>query len=263
MVPKEYRQLLDYISPAAFKVIDWKKAVVQFAKISKNMINQKDAVALAENIAKSLPDTVYCDPMAPKIKVPAFKNLNLAETILDIYFGQLFSEEGFFMDLRLHHFNRADGGVLWRPSGLRYKFSKEFRTGMLAIYEGYYMNKKIRLEQGMQMTGLITDKNNEDYIKSTIDILLKHFGDANNSEVNFQLSEFRASFHQLFTHLKEYQVSLPADFLFLGIYLVTLYSALEQIGHPIDVKKCFLSAWSRNNQLTPKTKQNTELPLNL
>jgi predicted unusual protein kinase regulating ubiquinone biosynthesis (AarF/ABC1/UbiB family) len=247
LIPDEYKPLLEYISPAAFKVIDWKHALKQFVASSKNAMGEAFARKVLE-ANKTL--------LAPKLQTLWQKKSDhseapdkrlLAETILDTYFGQLYSHVGCFLDLRLSNFSCQSSGVVWHPSTFIHSFSPDFSKGMLAIYEGYYFDNPKRMQEGMKTVGLIKSSDPKE-IEEISRLLFSHFGDASAESVSFNLDHFKASFHNLFLHLKANQIRLPSDFLFLGIYLVTLYLALSKLGEELDVKTVFTHVWERNAQ---------------
>jgi len=78
--------------------------------------------------------------------------------------------------------------------------------------------------------------------------LFSHFGKAGEGPVLFELNKFKKSFHELFLHLKRNDLRLTSDFLFLGIYLVTLYLSMSKLGEPLDVKNGFIKVWERNEK---------------
>ncbi len=245
-VPKEYRDLLDFVSPAAFKVIDWKSLLGDFRAVSKSLFDEEAAaMLLRENQPLLLPAvTMSAEPIDGE---DVAKTARTGQLILDVYFSQFFSRQGMFLDLRLSRFQRAGRDIVWSPQRLRYRFAEPFRLGMLDIYAGYYFNEPEQMRAGMVSAGLIDGDTSQAGFEETIDLLFAHFGEASNSKVKFDLASFRESFHSLFLHLKTHDITLPSDFLFLGVYLVTLYWGLEQIGVGLDVQKAFQESWQRNH----------------
>ena len=116
------------------------------------------------------------------------------------------------------------------------------------IYEGYYFENHHKLTEGMLKVGLITDTNPAT-VEEIKKLLFSHFGEASDKEVIFELDHFKASFHSLFLYLKKNKIQLSSDFLFLGIYLVTLYLTLSKIGQPVDVNSCFRRSLERNRKI--------------
>ncbi len=250
-VPKEYRLLLDYISPAAFKVVDWKGAMTQFMALSKHTFDKSFLKELAEANVKLFSSQVQLKNLQGTEEMhfegSELTKTQFAELILDIYFSQFFSGSGVLLDLRLKHFENKNGYVIFDPGSFVHSFKTKFRRGMLEIYRGYYQNRPEKMESGMLAVGLIKNSDPAE-IEETKEILFSHFGEANKSQVEFSLEHFKRSFHDLFLYLKQKDIRLTSDFLFLGTYLVTLYLALSKIGTPVNVKKVFEQAWERNQK---------------
>ena len=248
MIPEDYRALMEYISPAAFKVINYKKAMIQLLKISKNSINQKQVREVTAAHQDLMGDHLRISKLATSEELEDVDQLKLAEQILDIYFSQFFSLSGCFLDLRLKHFKASKTILHWNPSSFVHRFDAEFSDGMLLIYEGYYFENHNKLTEGMVKVGLITDTNPA-AVEEIKKLLFSHFGEASDKEVIFELDHFKASFHSLFLYLKKNKIQLSSDFLFLGIYLVTLYLTLAKIGQPVDVNFCFRRSLERNRKI--------------
>ena len=247
-VPKEYRALLDYISPAAFKVVDWKKALAQFVELSRHAFDKIYVQSLAQRNIKLFSSRVQLkDSVAPSQSVDrSVGDTQFAELILDIYFSQFFSDHGVLLDLRLKHFENNKSHLSFDPGSFVHIFEPKFRDGMMEIYQGYYRNDPAKMASGMLAVGLVKTPD-LDEIEETKKLLFSHFGEVGQGPVKFNLDHFKKSFHELFLHLKKKNIRLSADFLFLGIYLVTLYLALSELGQPVDVKKCFIDSWNRNS----------------
>jgi predicted unusual protein kinase regulating ubiquinone biosynthesis (AarF/ABC1/UbiB family) len=247
-IPKEYRSLLDYISPAAFKVVDWKKAMAQFLELSKHALNKSYIEDLAQSNVELFSPRVQLrqTEVADLSDAGPLADSQVAEFILDTYFSQFFSNKGTLLDLRLKHFVNTKGHLLFDPGAFVHRFEQKFRTGMLEIYQGYYLSDPQKMENGMLAVGLVK-KPDPEKIEYTKKLLFSHFGEADQGPIEFNLEHFKQSFQELFLHLKKENIRLSSDFLFLGIYLVTLYLALSKIGQKVDVKKCFIDSWERNS----------------
>jgi hypothetical protein len=78
-----------------------------------------------------------------------------AKTILALYFGQLFSPHGVFLDLRSSHFHHTEQ-LLWHPGALWTKFSPTFREGLIEVYDGFYLEKDDLYKHGLIKIGLLS-----------------------------------------------------------------------------------------------------------
>lgn len=250
-LPRGFRSLLDYISPAAFDVIDWKSALKSSGRISKELLFESSVPRLCTQIAPHLPHGLCVEhgPSARGEQVisDSFPQDWQAQLILKIYFLQLWLEQEVFLDLRSDRFqNSQTGAIHWRPNGLWTRFSNTFVRGMKLTYCGFYDGKSDDLENGLSLLQLtpshLSDSNRDELLA----LLKNHFGTGKDGPMSFKLSDFMSSFDQLFCFLKVNRVTVPADFLFLGVQLVTLYLHLEELGVSTDVRQAL--AWVRVTQ---------------
>ena len=79
-------------------------------------------------------------------------------------------------------------------------------------------------------------------IAPAADAFERAFGGERKSAARFLLTEFRATFHEVFLRCLETRTTLQADFLTLGITLATLYDHLELDGGTYDVAACYARA---------------------
>jgi len=162
LVPKEYRPLLDYISPAAFRVINWKSAVAQFVSLSKHALENDYLEDLSAYNRRFLSENINLEKKQTDLKSFSEVDKRFAGQILDIYFSQFFSNKGCFLDLRLKNFGEHEGMLSWNPCSFAHTFEKKFRIGMLAIYEGYYFENSAQMKNGMLAVGLIKSRDQEE-----------------------------------------------------------------------------------------------------
>lgn len=248
-VPKEYRELLDYISPSAFRVVDWKSALGLLLNMGKRSFDKEHMQEIAQ---ASLAYTSKHLTLVEKLEIDTSESTELDAAIghhaLDLYFSQFFSTEHTLIDLRPGCFRMSQQQCHYQPGRLSHEFSTSFKHGMLDIYAGYYLDQPEQLQSGLEAVGL-TSQNDSDESKERItNLLLTHFGTADQGAITFSLKQFTESFHALFTYLKSQNKTLDSDFLFLGIYLVTLYQTLAKIPEPLDVREVFKATWKRNHK---------------
>lgn len=255
-VPSDYRALLDFISPEAFKVIEWKTAAAQFIQLTKQSMDSEKISSAAKESSRilaidlSLKGQNYRSASGQEIddsKHAGETETRFEHEVLDVYFSQFFSTKGVFLDLRAKFFRTSEySGTVFAPSSFVHTFDEKFRLGLLDIYEGYYLSRPKKMENGLLALGLVKNGDPEK-IEETKKLLFSHFGDADQGLVSLELTHFKKSFHALFRYLKRESITLTSDFLFLGIYLVTLYLCLAESNQKVDVKKAFLTSWRRNS----------------
>lgn len=176
-------------------------------------------------------------------------------TVLEVFFSQLFSEAGFFIDLREHGFSLNSETVFWNPPNLWYHLDHNFRTGLIKVYDGYFFGPFSYAEEGLADLGILTEDHAAN--QKVVDLLLSHFGSDGERNVLFEIDPFAKSFDQFFSYLKEKNISLDANFMYFGLYLVTLYICLDKLKVPLDARTAFLNA---RNRLTKEKPDSQEEP---
>ena len=144
--------------------------------------------------------------------------------------------------MRSERFNRGEDKLFFEPNGLYYKFSPTFIKGLSEVYDGFYRQKPETFEQGLINIQLISPGDSEEVKNRIRELFTSHFGDALKGPVHFEMDVFQESFHQIFSYLYEQNKSLPTEFTFLGLYLVTLYMNLSEIDEALDIKKAYLAS---------------------
>jgi hypothetical protein len=75
-----------------------------------------------------------------------------------------------------------------------------------------------------------------------MEIFRTHFGAAQTGNVHFKLENLRSGIVSMAQFLLERKTRIKKDFLYLGIYLVTMYGTLEETGEALPVKDIYLSS---------------------
>ncbi len=236
LVPKEFQVFLKHIGPSAFKIISVKEASSALYGLSQSYLNSKEAKALQEKVKPLLPSGVDMGSVTDSA-VPAEAESEYGHKILQIYFSQIQSTDGLFLDLRQKHFQWNDDHLIWQPSNLQVKLNEPFRQGLHSVYRGFYSDNSEELDDGLLKMGLVKKGASQEEKQELKQLLLDHVGSDSPTAVNFELQKFSNSFEKFFAYLKKNNVKLSADFLHLGIYLVSLYLNLDSINKPLNVQK--------------------------
>ncbi len=236
LVPKEFQVFLKHIGPSAFKIISVKEASSALYGLSQSYLNSKEAKALQVKVKPLLPKGVEMGDVSDS-SVPANAEKEYGHRILQIYFSQIQSTEGLFLDLRQKHFQWQEDHLIWQPSNLQVRLKESFRQGLHSVYLGFYSDNPKELDAGLLKMGLIKESASEQEKQELKQLLLDHVGSDSPTAVNFELQKFSDSFEKFFAYLKRNNVKLSADFLHLGIYLVSLYLNLDSINQPLNVQK--------------------------
>jgi hypothetical protein len=99
------------------------------------------------------------------------------------------------------------------------------------------------LERSAEKLGLVGKDFTNMQRTDLFQLLERHFGRGKSANIIFSLNDFIKSFDELFSFLKDNNIRISSDFVFLGAYLVTLYMSLDTVGEPLspsDAIKQFL-----------------------
>ncbi len=136
--------------------------------------------------------------------------------------------------------SNGKGQIYWRPNGLWKVLDADFRRGMLSVYEGYYHDQPELLRQGLRRVGLIKDGFSQTLVSDVEKMILDYIG-GETSNQQFKVEHFTENFEKLFQFLLKQKIVLSPDFLYLGIYLASLYIHLEELGGNYDVRRAFFN----------------------
>ncbi len=232
LIPQEYLPLMRAISPSAFSVVDWKPLVRESPQLLKRISQREGVEALRLSLGTKLPSATESTP-------------NIGQAALEIYFAQILSTDGLFLDLRRKHFSIDENQkVSFSPNGFWVQWQEPFRSGLLKIYSGYYESQMDKIDLGLAEVGLIHNEMSPDKVLEVRNMLLSHIGGDYNQQ-KFLIADFTASFERFFDFLLKNKIQLSVDFLYLGIYLASLYHCLQEVGGTYDVQKCFLKVKGR------------------
>ncbi len=240
ILPGILKEFVKHVPTVLFEVIDWNELAAELPKLSKRLIqkegyhnilqSQKSVLAPLDVVLKETPFTTQSIP----------KEKWVAEKLISIYFAQIFSPHGLFLDLKLAHFNYQNSLMEWNPSSLWIKFDDSFSLGMQEIYEGFYLENDEIFRQGLKRTGLLSEKWSISDQNELTNLFKSHFGASVHDEITFNVETFKESMSKISEFMLRRKVKITKDFLYLGIYLVSLYSSLEFISTPINVRDIYL-----------------------
>ncbi len=166
----------------------------------------------------------------------------LGQGVLEIYFSQLYSNDGQFLDLRLQNFRVLETQELeWKPSKYIYHFPKKFRSSLLELYRGFYCEDEQKLEQALLDLNLMNSDDSPETKIELKNLMIQHFGEGKTAPISFEIEKFKTSFFQLFDFFAQHEKKIPADFFFLGLYLFSLYLNLNEISGKFPVREIFLA----------------------
>lgn len=240
ILPGVLKELVKHVPTIMFHLVDWNELMGEIPKISRRILQKEDYDAIFDN-QKDYLSKLKISLRSESLSHPGgFKELWISEKVLQLYFSQLFSPHGVFLDLRSQNFGIDAPYLLWHPTGLWIKFSPKFQEGLIHIYDGFYQNDENLYRQGLVEIGIMK----EDWPAQDKDelgqIFKTQFGSSQEGAIKFNLEDFKNSMLLVANFLIKKKVTISKDFLYLGIYLVTLYSFLEESGQKLEVKNEYL-----------------------
>jgi hypothetical protein len=240
ILPGVLKELATHVPTVLFKVVDWSelgheipvlsRRIIQGEGYSEIFLKQQDFLSpLDINLTQTEPQSSG-----------EFQGPRIAQQWLHLFFAQLFSPHAIFLDLRTHHFAVEDNKLKWHPNNLWTRLRPDFQAGLVKIYDGFYYENRDLYFEGLMQTGLMAKDWSDADREQLAELFKNQFGSSLGDEMHFTLDSFKDSLIEISHFLLEKKVNITKDFLYLGIYLVTLYSALERLGTPLSVKKEYL-----------------------
>jgi hypothetical protein len=245
ILPGVFKELSKHVPSVLFQAVDWGELASEIPKISRRILQREGYDDLYQQQKRLLEPYNILLTADPVKHAPRSIPKSLAEKWLILYFTQLFSHDGLFLDLRLEHFELDKETLKWHPSSLWVQFNSPFRQGLLRVYEGFYLENDEDYHQGLQEIGLLRDDFSEADKRELGDLFKKQFGKGLHEEISFELNHLRDSIIGMSHFMLNKKVKVSKDFLYLGIYLVTMYSALEKCDSTLPVKDIYLSVRGR------------------
>jgi len=228
----KFSDIMELVSPALFKVMPVGGLRKVAAKLTRNRLSGKRFERATAARAEAIGDMALNVSLGPLPRAASPTEQSDGETVLELYFAQLFDDAPVILDLRRDRFARVDGELIWEPKAYFVNFDPEFKRAMQGIYEGFYAEDDEQFESSLAQMGL----------EGVADLFRAHFGEGDQSAVEFDVEHFRDTFMQIFEHCKEEGVELHHDFVALGINLATLYEHLGSLGGAYDVRSAYFSA---------------------
>jgi len=232
----EWKQLTSFVSPAFFEVLSVREMLARGRVLLVSTSDQTYRRAVVERgrTLAGLPlgirlDGTESDPPDDLLGDDASAR---ARRIVTLYFHQLYSDSPTLLDLRASAFGSQDAGPLsWSPKPWVCAWESQFLANLRDVYAGFYADDDTRFGRGLD--GL--------NIRVAEDLFRKHFA-TERSDHRFVMSDFVRTFHDVFVRCREEGKQLQVEFLPLGIYLASLYDALDGADVSVDVGACHAAA---------------------
>lgn len=237
LLPAFFKEVITHIPTLALKSVDWKGLLRELGpvliRLGKDDL-ESDKIDILKN---EIPLEINFANHNQEIE-----NQEFYQKVLELYFAQLKNPNGLVLDIRQKYFSFKNSQLTWSPNNVWFKFDNNFRSNLVKIYQGFYYEDDDLFRSGLKDIGLAKNLNG-DKTKELENLFKRHFGAGGSEPIHFKLAEFQESFYHMFKFFVDNKIELKSDFMFLGIYLVTLYMTLENADEKLDVKKCFLNVF--------------------
>lgn len=236
-LPGVLKEIMKHIPTVLFDTVEWGVLAHEFPKVSKRYL-QKEGFAELFAHQKS-----FLDPYDILLKSSIDKRSPLSSqvgnSVLKLYFLQIHSPYGIFLDHSENHFDLIEQKFVFSPNPLWTKFDPLFQTGLIKIYDGYYFEDNQMFLQGLYECKLMNPSWDEHKKQQMMDLFKDNFGISKDENMSFRLDQFKDSFMKIADFLLENKVKIGPDFIYLGISLITMYSCLEKLNTEANVQKIY------------------------
>jgi hypothetical protein len=241
ILPGVLKELSKHVPTVLFQTVEWTELASEIPIISRRIIQKEgfSELYLAQEKLLALYKIRLSDQPVAQTTIP--RGNWVGEKILTLYFAQLFSTHGIFIDLRMPHFEIERDHLVWHPTSFWTRLGDSFRLGLINVYDGFYLENDDLYYQGLEEIGLLMPNFSHEDKKELGDLFRNHFGGVRHEEMEFKLDKFRNSIISMSNFMLNKKVQISKDFLYLGIYLVTMYDILEEIGGTYPVKEIYLN----------------------
>jgi hypothetical protein len=246
MLPGFLKELTYHVPTILFEVVDWGELAQEIPRLGQRILQKDGQHQLLKEHQKIFSSFAPLKHLSmiegPHPKKRPILDQAAGENLLLIYFAQLHFSHGLFLDMRSMHFLSSSSNFLWAPGGMWTVFDESFRIGLLKVYDGFYLNQDDLYQEGLIEMGLLRqDFSNEDKYQLA-NLFKAHFSAADSTSVEFKLEHLKNSMIKMSEFMLNKKINISKDFLYLGIYLVTLYSSLEETQGSFAVKDLYLKA---------------------
>jgi hypothetical protein len=229
----EFSDLAKLCSPSLFRVLS-ASAVAGSVKALMASRAPGPHAALCERHASlhEADDVGFDAPGAPiATKRDEAARTATGERLLRLYFRQLLHAEDALLDMRPSAFGLRESGLTWTPAPLSVRWDPAFLGGLRDTYRGFYGADDARFRRGLAALDL----------RAAEELFRYHFGDDPRA-VRFSTKDFTHTFGLVFEACAKSGAKLSADFLPFGFLLGALYTSLEALDVPLDVRAAFEAA---------------------
>jgi hypothetical protein len=232
----DFSGLFRFVSPSFFKVVS-PKVIFQIAtQIKRNQSDHESWEQIVSAYSGSLNRAALGvglqKGVSPVVSSGSLSSRDLGHRTLELFFHQVLTQETWVLDFRTEAFEVRADGVLWKPKNYYFKPSTPFVNGVRGLYRGFYSGDDSLFDQSLR----------DLQMEAARESLKAHFGQGDQSSVEFKLKVFQETFTQVFEDCAKTGTQVQGDFFVLGLMLLGLYERLESLGLSLDVRSAFETA---------------------
>jgi hypothetical protein len=229
----EFADLAKLCSPSLFRVLSASAVARSVKALMASRAPAPHAALCARHAPLHEDDGVRFQPPGTPIASPLDEaaRTETGGRLLRLYFRQLLHADDALLDLRPTAFGLRDGGLTWTPAPLSVAWDPAFLGGLRDTYRGFYGESDALFRRGLAALDL----------RAAEELFRHHFGDDPRA-VRFTTKDFTHTFGLVFEACAKSGAKLSADFLPFGFLLGALYTSLEALGVPLDVRAAFEAA---------------------
>jgi hypothetical protein len=225
----------DYVSPAFFDLLSASEVARQVAELASSYWQRQLYSTRAGALGSLLSTAGVQLRLSTAVPSSTLHTEEHGALVVELFFFQLLSQGGAFLDLDRSRFGLDEHGALWSPGMLWVTWDVEFLQSLRDMYCGFYGEDDARFRRGLASLGLLP----------AAAVFEEQFGGSRRGALRFSVEDFRNGFHDTFVCCRDAHTRLHRNFLALGIYLGSLYEHLETLGVAVDVAGAFGRARSR------------------
>src|SRR5690606_30704176 len=144
ILPGILKELSKHVPTVLFQTVEWSELASELPKITRRMLHKEGYTELFMNQKE------FLAPLDIQlVHAPLTDNCVDGHKLLELFFAQLLSPHGLFLDIRSHHFKHEGDNFYWHPSNFWTKFDESFRLALLDVYEGFYLEIESKYLSGL------------------------------------------------------------------------------------------------------------------
>lgn len=235
---KEYKELLKLLPQLSMDVVNLPSLLKAGAGSLSRATRSKHRESDLENLSVLQDESLLVQDKLKTHRAIEPVNVN---RFMQLYFDQL-SLDRIHFDFRSSRFSSENALLVWSPSKFSHEFSPSFLKGVRRLYNAFYGNDLHEFQQSLTQLEIVHPRQSPETQDELTQLFFEHFGDAQSGPIRLTLNKFQDSFQKIFEGFKKHNIQVSNDFAFLGAYLASLYSHMDELNQEVDVRQAFVNS---------------------